>query len=369
MDCLYSDAGGGSERQFLSFYKHCPDYGIELHVCFLRHQAVHDEIAWRQQPITLNIDRLLSLSTWRAARKVSAYIKEHDIELVQTLFDDAAVFSGLLYSFQQQSKPPLVIGLRNSGHAHGFFLRWHLRLAYSRARHFIVNADLVATYLQDQFHIDAAKISVLRNIFIRDSKTQNSGLQDLRAQLKQHFKTVGIVVASLRPVKGIDDLLAAIAQLEQPDVGFMIVGSGESEQEYVQLAEGLGITSQVLFLGRRDDISALLDIANFALLPSRAEGLSNALIEYVMAGLPVIATRVGGNPEVVKDGRNGLLVPPRDAAALATAISQLTKHISTYRTGAKQELSTVAGRYDIAVIMADYRARYLSLCRGGVKQP
>jgi glycosyltransferase involved in cell wall biosynthesis len=80
-----------------------------------------------------------------------------------------------------------------------------------------------------------------------------------------------------------------------------------------------------LFLGARADVPEILACCDIAVLPSMAEGLSNALLEYMAAGLPVVATRVGGNVEVVTDNETGLLVPPEDDKALASAILRLLR--------------------------------------------
>ena len=93
--------------------------------------------------------------------------------------------------------------------------------------------------------------------------------------------------------------------------------------EVRKLAESLGLAGEVHFLGQRRDVPDLLNAMDIFVLPSYSEGLSLALLEAMAAGLPVIATAVGGLPEVVTDGDNGLLIPPRDAAALAGALERL----------------------------------------------
>jgi len=87
----------------------------------------------------------------------------------------------------------------------------------------------------------------------------------------------------------------------------------------------LGLERNFIFLGRRADIPDVLASCDFALLPSRAEGLPNAVLEYMAAGLPTIASNVGGNAELVQDGVTGLLVPAEDSAALAGAMLRLLR--------------------------------------------
>ena len=89
------------------------------------------------------------------------------------------------------------------------------------------------------------------------------------------------------------------------------------------MAESLGLAEAVHFLGQRQDVPDLLNAMDIFVLPSYSEGVSLALLEAMAAGLPVIATAVGGLPEVVEDGVTGLLIPPRDAEALAGALERL----------------------------------------------
>ncbi len=130
-------------------------------------------------------------------------------------------------------------------------------------------------------------------------------------------------------VKGHPWLLAAAADVvrEFPDVRFVLVGDGARRSEYEQRVEQLGFRQNFLFLGKRDrdDIPRILACCDLAVLPSRAEGLPNAVLEYLAAGLPTVATRVGGNAEIVQDGTNGLLVAPEDSSALANALLRLLR--------------------------------------------
>jgi glycosyltransferase involved in cell wall biosynthesis len=106
-------------------------------------------------------------------------------------------------------------------------------------------------------------------------------------------------------------------------VHFLVVGDGGSKPELEEHARRLGLERRIVFTGFRSDIPDLLSEAAISVLPSLSEGTSNTLLESMAAGIPVVATRVGGNPEVVEDGVSGLLVPPRDSAALAAAMARL----------------------------------------------
>lgn len=130
------------------------------------------------------------------------------------------------------------------------------------------------------------------------------------------------MTAGLRPVKGHEYLLGAVARLAPrfPDLRFLLVGDGPRRQELEQQARLAGIAEQVVFLGWQANVAPLLDRIDLFVLSSVSEGQSNAILEAMAAGRPVVATDVGGNPETIADGVTGLLVPPRNPERLAEAI-------------------------------------------------
>ena len=128
-------------------------------------------------------------------------------------------------------------------------------------------------------------------------------------------------------VKGHPWLIAAAPAVVQefPSTRFVFVGDGEQRSRFQQQVASLGLEKSFLFLGRRADIPTILGCCDIAVLPSRAEGLPNAVLEYMAARLPVIASRVGGNAELINDGVTGLLVPPEDSSTLSSSVLKLLR--------------------------------------------
>ena len=135
-------------------------------------------------------------------------------------------------------------------------------------------------------------------------------------------------VAQLRPEKDHPSLFRAFAALNQsfPGLRLFLVGGGNREPALRALAKQLGIEDRVVFLGVRGDIPEGLSAFDLAVLPSRTEGFSNVLLETMAAGLPIVATRVGGNSEALDEGRCGILVAPNDPDALAEGIRTLLRN-------------------------------------------
>ena len=133
------------------------------------------------------------------------------------------------------------------------------------------------------------------------------------------------VAGRLTEQKALEDTLAALARV--PRVALLVLGDGPERAALERRAAQLDVSDRVRFLGAgtRDDVIVLFRAVDAALLTSAWENLPHTLLEALAAGTPVIATAVGGIPEVVRDGENGLLVPPRDVAATASAIDRLVR--------------------------------------------
>ncbi len=134
-----------------------------------------------------------------------------------------------------------------------------------------------------------------------------------------------VTVANLRPEKGHDTLIAAAALVigQRPDTEFLVVGGGPLDASLKRDVERRGLGAQVQFLGERSDVPALLASGDLFVLPSRSEASPNGVLEAMAAGLPVVASRVGGLPELIESGVNGLLVEPDRPAELAAAVLDL----------------------------------------------
>ncbi len=169
-----------------------------------------------------------------------------------------------------------------------------------------------------------------------------------------------VIVARLCPEKDIGTLLHAVQRVAATDPGFrlQIAGDGPCRAELEKIADELSLRQQVQFLGMVRDVPALLRQASMYVLSSVSEGVSLTLLEAMACGLPVVATRVGGTPEVVADGESGLLVSAQDPAALADAMLRV-RHDNNLavRLGAVGRAS-VERSFDVRAMVGRYETLY-----------
>jgi len=176
--------------------------------------------------------------------------------------------------------------------------------------------------------------------------------------------TVIGIVANLIPYKGHDDLLMACSMLRAEDSGWFLLIIGRDEgigKRLVSLAQELGIGQRVVFIGESQEIMQFLRWVDIGVSSSHEEGFSNAILEYMFAGIPVVATDVGGNAEAVLSGVTGIVVPPRDPAAMAQAMQSLIDDPSLRRKFGTQGRERARSTFSLEKCADLYERIYLQL--------
>jgi glycosyltransferase involved in cell wall biosynthesis len=204
--------------------------------------------------------------------------------------------------------------------------RRFLRHIQNHSTYVIANSQAVRDFLVEKDGFDSDLIRVIRNgVDLARFTNVRPDRQELFPQLKAESQLIAVVANMNVETKGHTDLISAAAEVsrEFPDAKFLLVGDGAERTRLEVMTAELGLNKTVLFLGRRNDVPNLLACCDLFVLSSWAEGLPNSVLEAMAAGLPIVATRVGGTPEIIEAGVTGILVSPRDSHALAVAISQL----------------------------------------------
>lgn len=232
---------------------------------------------------------------------------------------------------------------------------------HSRRRTSLLN---LAARLTDRFVCvseDSARLAVQQGVAAGKVSTLWNGIDVARfAYAGPRADGPAVTVARLSPEKDIETLLRAVALAVRTAPGFRleVAGDGVCLPALRQLAQELGLDQHVYFLGQVRDVPALLARASLFVLPSLTEGISLTLLEAMARGLPVVCTRVGGNPEVVAAGETGLLVAARNPQALAEAMLQVRRDGETGRRMGLAGRRRVEDHFDVRRMVAAYEALY-----------
>jgi glycosyltransferase involved in cell wall biosynthesis len=257
-------------------------------------------------------------------RAYARLLRERDYALVHAFSLTAELASVMAFPLARR-RPALVVSERSFALDRPSWF-WRLkRLVLERADAAIANSRAGATATALRTRMPEASLSVIANAVDLPMAITPAERDDLRRELGVPAgRRLALFVGRLVYQKNLPCLLGALAQLPPPARPWLaIAGDGPERAALERLASELGLDADVRLLGERGDAKRLMQAADLLVLPSFFEGLSNSLLEAMAAGCPVVASAVGGTPELVEDGRTGLLFPADDVAALAAAILRL----------------------------------------------
>ncbi len=258
---------------------------------------------------------LVSPSALREARRLRAYIREHGIRIVQT-FDYSMNVLGVPAA---RSVRGVIVISNLRCHTSLIPRRYRLLnlIAIRSSAAVVVNSEALRRHLHEDYSIPLLKIFTCHNGL-------DTGVFHPAARTESSSVVVGTVCV-LRPEKNLGLLLEAFAAVARKacDLKLLITGSGPEEPALRALAETLKIANRCVFRPSTPEVANVLRSIDVFVLPSLSEGLSNALMEAMACGCCVIASEVGGNPELVSDGTTGLLFPSGNREALIERLSEV----------------------------------------------
>jgi glycosyltransferase involved in cell wall biosynthesis len=219
---------------------------------------------------------------------------------------------------------PLVVTEHTEALWQGRNGRFFSRLMYRRVARVIAVSRAIRSRLIERDGVPPAIITVVPNS-APPSRGSHGDALPIPSELGQG-PVVGMV-ARLQPEKGVTSFLKAAAHVakEFPQARFVVVGDGPLREELFRLAEDLRVRERVLFLGFRPDAQALIKMMDVVAVPSVSEGTPLVVLEAMAAGVPVVASAVGGIPDQIRPGHEGILVPPGDTDALARALIKVLR--------------------------------------------
>ncbi len=316
---------GGTERQFVEIVQRMDLDRFDVHIgCFARTGGFLPLVESKGMPLEeFNIRRLYSPATWLRQCEFARYLYRERFQVVHSYGFYPNIFA--VPAARLAGVPVVIASIRDTGEVLANHKRRLQKRVCALATRVLANADAVRRRLILDGY-DEGKVGVIRNgvgLFPLERRRDDG---PIRRELGiPPGSPLVAVLSRLNRLKGIRYLLDALpAVLSRcPHARILILGDGADRADLEAHAARMALGNAVVFTGFRLDVADILKEVSISVLPSLSEGLSNALIESMAAGVAVVATRVGGNPEVVDDGVSGLLVSPGDSVALAGAITGL----------------------------------------------
>jgi glycosyltransferase involved in cell wall biosynthesis len=319
---------GGAQEYFLRMVAHIDSSRFQITVCCLaeRGRLVPDVESLGIRVLCLDMpgfrDDLPLLI------KLARLIRHHNAHVVYThLYSRASVYGRVAATLVRT--PIIVVGEYGYGRLRSLKKRMLDRGLARFTDRFIAVSKAVKEHICREQGIMPDKVSVIYPGIDPEHFLNVKHREAVRQELGIPFDVPVVgTVARLAPEKGLADLIGATARIRQvvPGTRLMLVGDGPSRPELEQRVGGMGLCDVIHFTGIRRDIPDVLQAMDVFALPSLREGLPKAILEAMAAGLPVVATAVGGIPEVVEYDVTGFLVPPRDIDALTLNICRLLEN-------------------------------------------
>lgn len=225
----------------------------------------------------------------------------------------------------------------------------------------LVNSEAVRRDLITRDGFDPKRIVVVYNgIDLEKFSRPHAERRQVLPDVSSDSKTIVMVANMHAGAKGHGDLIEAARTVKEkfPEARFLLAGDGEMRPFFEDQVRALGLAEMFVFLGHRTDIPQLLSSCDIGVLASKSEGLPNSVLEYLAAGLPVVATAVGGVPEIIENEVHGLLIPPENPAALATAILRLLEDQELCANLGKTGQERVRTRFSFPSVLESLRQLY-----------
>lgn len=373
---------GGTERHVVSLARTLDSRHFEIFVGgFDRWGELLEELTEREIPVGIyQISKLYDAHAWRQRLRFAQDLRRQRIHLVHTYNFYANVFA---VPAARLAGVPVVASIRGANDDLTPMQRRAQRLVCRLAHRIAVNAEALRLRLIAEGY-DPRKIVVIRNgvDVSRFSGRRSDGRLHRELGLPPRAPLVAVLSRLIR-LKGVEYFLeaAALVAARIPQAHFVVMGDQYQRaqdgtivpdvayrNELERYAARLGLDGRAVFTGNRADVPELLPEVTVSVLPSLSEGLSNAVLEAMASGVPVVATAVGGTAEAVEDGVTGLLVPPRDAPALARAICRLLEDpelAARFRTAGSER---VVQHFSLERLARETEGLYLDLLAGRARR-
>ncbi len=305
----------------------------------------------------VNIQRLSSPFSWLSLFGCFLRMKRENYRLAHIFFNDPSMICPLLLKLLGYK---IIISRRDMGYWYSWSNLPILKINAFFVDLVITNSEAVKKITMNKEGYKSDHVAVIYNGY-QESAIVDSVVKKIDVDVDDSEIRI-VLVANVRPIKRIADAINAIKIVRDTDkrVVLYVVGDGDKSQ-LLELAETLGISLSIRFLGPRDDVLQLLPLFHIGILCSESEGFSNTLIEYMQSGLPVVCSNVGGNPEIVEHGVNGFLYETGDIQVLAKHILELIVNDSLRERMGQLGIKKVKKNYSLSNYVDHHQRLYEEL--------
>lgn len=323
-------AAGGMKNHLLNLVRYTDNTRFEVAVACPPNSPTWNEFSEmgvKLVPIPL-MGELSPAKDYAAVRSLVKYLLQSGTTILHAHSSKGALV-GRLAAFI--ARTPVVIFTSHNSIFYEEWPQWKKKLFAGVERllarftdRIITVSDALKQELIEKENLPSKQITTIYNGIEADKF--NSKVDTMAIRRSMNIPELGPVIgtiARLAPQKGISYFLKAASLLKDYQVNFLVVGDGPLRQTLEQEVVELGLQNRVIFAGQRENIAEILATLDIFVLPSVTEGLPLTILEAMAAGTPVVATRVGGIPEAISEGKTGLVVPSKDPEALAVALAGL----------------------------------------------
>lgn len=362
---------GGTEDHFHDLVTGLDRRHFEPHVIHFNNERGHIALKLERdggiRKTFIPVSKAYNLSGWRAVWAVRRYLRRHGIRAVVT-YHFVADFIGTLAAWGRPT--PVISSRRDMGFTRSARQLKIGALLDRGVQRYIAVSSAVSAAIGAQERIADGKISTIYNGIDFDQLTGTPW--DLAAErrargIAEDDFVIGCV-ANLHPVKNHLMLLDAFQRLQAgrpgPRLRLLLAGDGPMRGALETRVRELGLGDAVLMPGFSSEVTREFQLSDLVVLASDSEGLSNSLIKAMAFEKAIVATRVGGNPEVVEDGETGLLVKPGDAAALAAALERLVRDAELRRRMGERGACRVREAFSMDAMLGNHKQLLLGLIEG-----
>lgn len=361
----FATPDAGSEQHLMFLLKQLPSEKVRVHFAVLADIRDEHLPLFPVEPICLGRGyRFSPLNAAKRIRRLARVIKSLRVDVVHAFFQ--ASETAALLATRLAGRGTVLAVRRDVGFWHTRRTLWQARLLRLFSASYAANCEAAKEFAVRKEWLPSHRFSVILNPL--PAKRLEEGLRNVvpaeSLGIRDGEQVVGIV-AMLRPVKDHATFLrAARLVLDRlPRTRFLVVGRQLPEYfpSIRSLARELGIERQISWVGSVENPVTVLPHCDVGVLSSGSEGLSNALIEYAGVGVPTVATDVGGNSEVVEEGRTGFLVPPSSPEPMADRICELLSDSALRQVFGEQARHRAESLFSEKSVLKEYRSLYLRL--------